>query len=500
MTDVAPSPPVRSLHRLAPLLLALGACESSSPAVTADAATDASPSDITDVAHDDAPADASEDIPPVRPPEIARTMDDSVLRAQRASCGFRAGAWPAETLGRDVPVGDQIPIDHVIVLMQENRSFDHYLSRLRAVGHTDVEVPPEDWSNPGPDGGVVRRHHDTELCVEDPDHGWNGTQRQWNNGANDGFVITNEPDGARAMAYLDENDLPFYYSLARTFAMADHYHCSVLGPTWPNRLYLMAGTSFGLTYNGLTTRDTRATPVDNIFRRMDAARVSWRNYAGGGRMLAFFPYYGLTRLETRTHFRDLNDLMRDLASGDLPAVSFVEPSYAGNGGERVDEHPPGTPQAGEAFVERVVRGVMASPAWRRTALFITYDEHGGFADHVPPPAACPPDDLPPVNVRGERQRGDFARLGFRVPFFVVSPYARRGFVSHTVYDHTSIVRFIAARFGLPAMTGRDANATPPLDMFDFANPPFMTPPALTPSNGVPADVRTRCNARFPSAI
>jgi phospholipase C len=489
----------RDALRLTSALLALGACESSTPTVgPTDAARDATAAQ--DIAADVPAEDVAPDVAALRPPSIARTVDDGALTARREACAFRAGAWPAETLGRDVPVGDAIPIDHVIVLMQENRSFDHYFSQLRAAGHADVEVPAADWSNPAPDGGVVRRHRDTAFCVEDPDHGWAGTHAQWNNGAMDGFVRSNEPDGARAMAYLDAQDLPFYYGLARTFSMADRYFCSVLGPTWPNRLYLMAGTSFGLTFNGLVARDTRATPVDNLFRRLDAAQVSWRNYAGGGRMVAFFPYYGLTRPETRTHFRDLNDLTADLARGDLPAVSFVEPSYVGNGGERVDEHPPGTPQAGEAFVERVVRGLMASPLWRRTALFITYDEHGGFADHVAPPPACAPDDLPPVNPRGERVEGDFARLGVRVPFVVVSPYARRGFVSHRNYDHTSIARFIAARFGLPAMTARDANATPPMDMFDFANPPFMTPPTLPSAAGVPAELRARCNAQFPSRI
>lgn len=475
----------------------LVACEATPPA--ADAGVDVA-IDVSDDVAEDIAAEAAADVPALRPPPIERTQDDTALDARRQTCGFRAGAWPAETLGREVPVGEQIPIDHVLVLMQENRSFDHYFGQLRAAGHADVDAPPEGWSNPGPDGGVVPFHHDTHFCVEDPTHSWANTFRQWNNGAMDGFVLTNEPNGARAMAYLDQTDLPFYYALARTFSMGDRYFSSVLGPTWPNRLYLMAATSFGLTVNGLVAQDTRAAPVDNIFRRLDAAQVPWRNYAGGGRMVAFFPYYGLTRLETRTHFRDLNDLTRDLASGDLPPVAFIEPSYIGNGGERVDEHPPATPQAGEAFVEGIVRAVMRSPAWARTALFFVYDEHGGFADHVPPPTACAPDAFPPVSVRGESVPGSFERLGVRVPFIVVSPYARRGFVSHRVHDHASITRFIEARFGLPAMTARDANAAPPMEMFDFANPPFMTPPTLPPGSGVSAELRARCNAEFPSRI
>jgi ParB/RepB/Spo0J family partition protein len=150
-----------------------------------------------------------------------------------------------------------------------------------------------------------------------------------------------------------------------------------------------------------------------------------------------------------------------------------------------------------SFVERVVREVMASPEWPRIALFISYDEHGGFADHFAPPSACPPDDREPMDSNGQPAGlGRFDRYGFRVPFIVISPYAKRGYVSHQVYDHTSILRFIEARFGMPAMTKRDANANVPMDMFDFTNAPNMQPPTLTPSHVEDAD-RARCRAAFP---
>jgi phospholipase C len=469
------------------LPLALAACAGNTAPM--DAALDG--------AFDAGATDAPVDHMALRPPMITRTEPDSTLAARRQACAFHAGAWPAETLGTDVPIDTQIPIDHVLVLLQENRSFDHYFSRLPAAGQTDVDVAAADWTNPDASGTPVPRTHDTHYCYRDLNHSWTGSHAEYDNGANDGFVRANDPQGERALTYLDQTDLPFYYSLATTFAIGDRYHCSLLGPTMPNRIFAMAATSFGLTANTLVTQDTAASPVDHIFRRFDEAGMEWRDYAGGLRMIGVLSYYGLFRRETRAHLFTLDTLMTDLAAGNLPAFAFIEPSYSGNAGERFDEHPPSMPQTGEAFVERVVRAVMASPAWPRTALFITYDEHGGFADHVAPPAACPPDNYPPVDVQYQPVAGAFDRLGFRVPFFVVSPYARRHFVTHRVYDHTSILRFIEARFGLPAMTNRDANATPPTDMFDFTAPAFMTPPTLAPATVDPA-AQMLCAQEFPS--
>ncbi len=486
----------RCLSALALLPFALAACEGDSLPPTN------TPGDVpmSDAASLDAP-DAPDDVPAdyTRPPDVPRTMSEADLATQRRSCAFRTGAWPAETLGREVPLGDAIPIRHVLVVMMENRSFDHYFSQLRARGVTDVEAPPEGWSNPRADGTPVPRYHETQLCVRDTNHEWEGSFHQWNNGRNDGFVTTNNPMGERAMGYFDEADIPFYYGLARTFAIGDHYFASVMGPTWPNRYYMLAATSFGFTYNAPYGGDTADAPAMHILRRLDEAGYEWRDYAGDLRLTALFPWYGIVRTETREHYRNHTQLMADLRSGDLPAFAFIEPRYQGTGETRQDEHPPGTPQSGERFVEGIVRALMASPAWSSSALFINYDEHGGFADHVPPPEACAPDDHAPFDNRFmPTADGSFRRYGFRVPFIVVSPYAKRGYVSHTVYDHASVLRFIEARFGLAAMTGRDANATPPMDMFDFEHPPFMTPPTL-PMGGYDADAQRRCGMLFPSS-
>src|SRR6185295_9663823 len=165
----------------------------------------------------------------------------------------------------------------------------------------------------------------------------------------------------------------------------------------------------------------------------------------------------------------------DAAAGNLPQVSYVDPALVG--GELNDEHPPKNVQKGQAFVASVVNAVMASPQWSSTVLFITYDEHGGFFDHVPPPAACLPDAIPPA-LRPDDVPGAFDNYGIRVPFVAVSPFSRKGFVSHKVYDHTSVLRFVETRFDLPALTRRDANADPMLDLFDFERVPFAKPPRL----------------------
>ena len=164
--------------------------------------------------------------------------------------------------------------------------------------------------------------------------------------------------------------------------------------------------------------------------------------------------------------------------------------------ETSDEGPSNLPGIGGQLVETIIRALLASPSWKDTAVFITYDENGGIADHVPPAPACEPDSYPPHDGNGNPLPGAFDTTGFRVPFIVVSPYAKAHFASHTVHDHTSIIRFIEARFGLPALTARDANATPPMEMFDFKNPPFMTPPTITAHTTVPPAILTQCGQSY----
>jgi phospholipase C len=429
------------------------------------------------------------------------------------TCRYRRGQLAADTLPAGTRVGDAIPLQHIIVLMQENRSFDSYLGHLQAYeashGQTNtIESPPDGAANPtfpaslagtdaalpvdaGPD--VHPWAHAPFLCFADTGHTWGPARMEYDDGKNDGFYFISaqtrvraaNPEYAspdRAMWFYDERDIPFYYELYSRFAMADHYFSDVLGPTFPNRAYLYAATSFGET--GDQPVSLAPYPYPNaqrapwlIFDALEYANVSWRIYADEGAGVSVpFPGWVLTRygpkLTTPT-----SQFMTDAANGTLPSVSFVDPNFGPLPPNNDQEHPPGDIAVGQHFVWTVVDALMRGPSWKDSALLITYDENGGLYDHVPPPAACAPGDLPP-HIRFDAGLGrGFDQYGFRVPMVAVSPYAKRGYVSHRTYSHASITRFIEARFGLGALTRRDANADDLDDLFDWSSPPRLkTPP------------------------
>lgn len=486
---------------------ALAACDSNG---TLAPVPDASTGDASRLAADGAVGDdAGPDV--LEPPPIARTEGESALAPERAACKFEAGAWPAETLGQELPVGADIPINHVIVIVQENRSFDHYFGRLVAQGYyksgdfTDggtgfsqsdqLDGPPPGWSNTDSNGDVVVPHADDEYCFG-VGHDWNTMHDDWDDGGLDKFVVDNDPDGQRTFFYEDDTVIPFYYSLASTFSVADQYHCSVMSSTWPNRLFVMAATSFGIGDNTFVTSDTAAQPAPQIFTLLTNGGHTWKDYTDGPHMVQFFPYFAFQR-STIAHLKNVKcDLFADLKAGTLPDVSFVMGDEVD---EDSDEGPSDLPGIGGQLVEDIVRAVFASPEWKDTAVFITYDENGGLADHVEPAPACEPDHLAPHTGSGTALPGAFDQTGFRVPFTLVSPYARAHYVSHVVHDHTAITRFIEARFGLPALTARDANALPPYEMFDFAHPAFMTPPSIPAHTTVPQSVLSQCAQSYAPA-
>lgn len=424
--------------------------------------------------------------PPAGPEEWNRAVtppSDAEAEAARAGCGYQDGALPAETQGASHPNGAEIPVDHIVIMMMENRSFDHYFQKLPEYGQPDVEVAPAGFTNPGPDGEVIAPFRDTQFCFVDTNHGWDGTHIQVNGGAMDGFVSTNEGHhevpvhgtldmiaGRRAMGYYDQNDLPFYYWLANEFAIADHYHCSLQGPTWPNRMYLYAASSFGATKN------TLVTPDKTLMDYLELRQVSWKIYASGTPGFGIFIEQLLKYKDG--HLFNIDDYFADAAAGTLPAVAFVDPAIGREGHGQNDEHPPAVAPIGQEFAATVIEALTRSPNWPRSALFLTYDEHGGLYDHVPPPPACAPGDIEPDLDMGAQVAG-FDELGIRVPMMIVSPFAKKHFVGHRTYDHTSIVRFVQARHVIPALTDRDANAEAPWEMFDFDNPPHATPPAIT---------------------
>ena len=431
---------------------------------------------------------------------VTRT-DDATAAAAREACKFQRGALPPETLGTSVPVDKHIPIQTIVVLMQENRSFDSYFAHLTEyTGRKYIDTAPPDTLVPeragDPSSPMHPLTHADHLCNLDTNHEWGGTHLEYDDGKMDGFYQANVSfdfpppnappsvsDAARALTWLDERDLPFYYALASTFAMSDRYFSSLLGPTWPNRDYLYMATSLGIIDESFP--DVTAYPYPKrdmaIFDLLEKRGVTWNVYADG--LPPEFVSMGPSMVTRygRNPLLHTADFFDQAKAGTLPSVVFVDAFFGKDGPARDDEHPPADVQLGQELVSNVVHALFESPQWPGVAMFFTYDEHGGYYDHVAPPPACAPDAIEPKLPASDTSAASsrhFDRLGVRVPFVLVSPYARQNFVSHVTHDHTSITRFIETKFRLPALTARDANADPMLEMFDFANPPFMTPPSM----------------------
>ncbi len=476
--------------------------------------------------------DAGGDLWPPTPDAWNRPVtrpDDNAAAQARAACQYEAGALPGETLGPSIPVDVDIPIETFVVMIQENHSFDQYFSHLgKYAGRSDIESAPDNTTNPSvavgtlPEGGVdggaadAGSHvyqHGSQLCFLDTDHSWHGSHLEWDNGINDGFFEANDqtsglPDAAppgagsgdRALWWYDERDIPFYYQLASTFGIADHYHCSLLGPTWPNRMYAYSATSFGLTYNIFPNLSGDSFPDHNIiiFDELEQRHVSWAIYTDSAPGPAAVLGPSIATRYGRDPVRTVERFFSDAAAGALPQVVYVEGLFGSEGPQGNDEHPPAQIQIGQKYASDIVHALFQSPQWAHMAFFLTYDEHGGLYDHVPPPSACLPDSLAPMVQMGDTAPGTFDRLGFRVPLIVVSPYAKAAFVGHQVYDHTSILKLIEAKFRIPAMTARDANALPPTEFFDFQNPAFLTPPSI-PEPTVDQSAVDFCTAAYPSS-
>jgi phospholipase C len=358
--------------------------------------------------------------------------------------------------------------------MMENHSFDNYLGMLgRGDGFAVDRRGRPTATNPDADGNHVHAFHMPSACQlrGRPSQSWNATHLAYAGGRNDGFV---KAGGPVAMGYWTEADLPFYYGLARTFVVCDRWFASAPASTFPNRRYLLAGTSAGRIDNSGPEAVLAPSPANGlIFDQLDAHGISWKDY------FSAVPSVGLFRSAVAKPDVNLAPIARyfaDAAAGTLPAFSIVD-----SDAETSSEENPQDIHLGEQFAARVINAAMSGPAWPRTLLIWCYDEHGGYYDHVPPPRAPAPDSIPPdVHVPPD-QPGAFDRYGFRVPAAIVSPYARRRYVSHVVHDHTSILKLVETKWNLPALTYRDANADDLLDCLDFrGRPAFLEPPRLPP--------------------
>jgi phospholipase C len=370
----------------------------------------------------------------------------------------------------DQPEGkDTIPqIDHIVVLMMENHSYDNKLGLLNRAGADGFSIGKNGRptaTNPYPNGDIQHAFRMPTTCQNNkPSQSWINSHVQYAAGRNDGFVKSGS--GPVAMGYWQWADQPFYYSMARVFPIADRYFCSVLGQTFPNRRYLISATSLGMVNDGIPTGYPKN---GTIFDRLNHAGISWKDYYS---TLATTDLYPELAVKNASKIVNIDHFFKDAADGKLPSFSLVEPNYV-----TTSEEDPQNIAVGEQFAARVVDAIMTGPGWARTLLIWTYDEHGGYYDHVPPPRAIAPDDIPPDAPKDQHYEG-FTRYGFRVPCAVISPWARANYVSHVVFDHTSICALVEAKWNLPAMTHRDANANTMLDMLDFRAPAFAKPPTL----------------------
>jgi phospholipase C len=372
-----------------------------------------------------------------------------------------------------LPVGtDTLPqIEHIVVLMMENHSFDDHLGTLgRGDGLTlGSDGKPVNY-NPDPTGGCIRSFHNPNTCGESNSgisQSWNASHICWENGTNMGFV---KGCGGAAMGYWGGDDLPFYHSMTRQFPIGDRYFSSVMAQTYPNRRFLIAGTALGNIRTDSSGISKVDAPNGTIFDRLNEHGISWKDYYPDLPTCALFEPVFFNNPTKAVH---VSEFFVDAASGSLPAFSLVDP-YTNFSEEDGDI------TVGEGYAALVIDAVIKGPAWEKTALIWVYDEHGGWYDHVSPQPAVKPDNVPPELEAGDLP-GSYDYTGFRVPCCVVSAWSKKDYVSHQTFDHTSILKLVETKWNLPALTYRDANAHNMLDFFDLTakKPPFAEPPALT---------------------
>jgi phospholipase C len=407
------------------------------------------------------------------------------------------------------PPADLTVVNHIIFMMQENQSFDRYFGQLNAYRQSkgygaDVNVTPANASQLSFDHSTTfTPFHMISMCTEDLSSYWNESHNDWNHFAPttatplmDGYANSAggnsrnsvppgfDINGQRVMGYYDDSDLPYYYFMASQFAMSDAWFSPLMSNTPSSRLYAMAATSHGVVNKPLTQ-----VKIDTIFDELERKGVSWKNYVPdypNGSSLKPFPIFAKF---TGTKIVPMSQYFTDAKSGNLPQVAFIDRDSKSG----LDEHPgPGiSVQKGAAYVKTIIDALMASSNWDDSVFFFTYDEGGGFYDHVPPVATVSPDGILPVLGTNDTCTAtpgpmcDFVYTGFRLPNFVVSPFARAHYVDHTNMDTTAILTFIEKRFGVAALTARDA-AQPDISyFFDFAGKPNLTPPTppSQPSNG-----------------
>jgi phospholipase C len=418
-------------------------------------------------------------------------------------------------------------VNHIVIMMQENRSFDHYFGFMTdyrqrnniPINSADGKI--RDLSDPAATAAAQRNgimfYHTGSVCTEDLSPDWSEAHHEMNHatgiiGADspmDGFAATArglastlpavvDRTGKRAMGIFDDSQLNYYYFMASNFAMGDMFFSPAPTRTTANRLYIHAATSEGHAH---ADEDVGGIKAKTIWRALSEAGVTWKIYVSDwpfGKTFSFFnDFTDSGNPKLKANVVSIDQYFADLAAGTLPQVAFVETGMSTGR----DEHPsnnnsPTVPapkinvQTGAAWVAQVINALMQSSSWKDSVFFWTFDEGGGAFDHVPPIPVPNPDGIKPIDLfsiaKGNGKDdppGDFNFTGFRIPNFIVSPFAKKNFVSHTPMDFTAILKFIETRYGLPPLNNRDAAMPDMTEFFDFANGgPWATPPTPPAQN------------------
>jgi phospholipase C len=334
-------------------------------------------------------------------------------------------------------VGTQLTskIENIVIVFQENHTFDNYFGTYpKSNGILGKSVClPEALGLASP---CISPFHDTSLTPVDMNHSWNSAHADYDGGRMDGFVYS---EGSKeTMGYYDRTDLEHYHAAADSYALCDAYFSSVMSESAPNHLYLVAGTSGGIT----TDKVPPTLNFPPIFQQLDQKGISWKVY--GSSWYENFAYVQSNSAEKANNFAPSGSFVSDLKSGKLAQVTWVMGAPGG------DEHPPKNIQSGENSVANdIVNAIGVSTFWDSVAIFVTWDCFGGFYDHVAPPQV------------------DQYGYGFRVGCLVISPYAREGFIDSTVNDHTSILKFVENHYGLSPLSTRDKVANDLTEALDF---------------------------------
>jgi phospholipase C len=359
----------------------------------------------------------------------------------------------ASAAAKSLPAPGSSGIDHIVMVMMENRSFDHYLGWLPGADGKQAGFTFTDNS-----GAAHATHHLTSpngCGFNDPDHSYEGGRVEFNNGACDGWLRASTNDEL-CIGYYEQGDLGFYGKAAPDWTVCDRYFAAIMGPTFPNRFFMHSAQT-----DRLVTGFTQIAEMPAIWDRLQAKGVRGRYFYSDVPITALWGtrYLGISD--------PISEFYAGAKAGTLPAVSYVDPGFLGEliPGVAQDEHPLADIRLGQSFLADVYNAVVSSPKWDRTLLVITYDEWGGFFDHVPPTAG--PDPRPDLGT-GLR--------GFRVPCLVISPWAKRSNVAHNLYDHTSVLKMIEWRFGLAPLTVRDAAARNLAEVLDFSGKPNLKAP------------------------